>query len=110
MTYYHDVNKAFPAPTVYSKDGKPLLTWRVQLLPFLEQQKLFEEFKLDEPWDSPHNIKLLAKMPPQYIAHGRKGSDLTTTCWQVFVGNGAAFEVQKGYGCKTSRTGARIPC
>ena len=48
------------------RDGKPLLSWRVHLLPFLEQGPLYSKFKLDEPWDSPHNIKLLDHMPDLY--------------------------------------------
>lgn len=50
-------------------DGKPValqLSWRVVILPFLEQQELYEQFHLDEPWDSPHNIQLLPKMPTVY--------------------------------------------
>ncbi len=39
------------------------LSWRVKILPFVEQAALYNEFKHDEPWDSPHNIKLLERMP-----------------------------------------------
>lgn len=56
-------NNAFPTNAIYSKDGRPLLSWRVALLPFLGEQKLFTEFRLDEPWDSDHNKKLIGKMP-----------------------------------------------
>jgi hypothetical protein len=45
------------------KDDKPLLSWRVLLLPYLEQEALYKQFKLDEPWDSPNNLKLLEKIP-----------------------------------------------
>ena len=47
-------------------DGKPLLSWRVALLPYIEQGNLFNQFNLDEPWDSPHNIQLLELMPDVY--------------------------------------------
>jgi hypothetical protein len=63
---YHDVKKAFPAHASYSPDGKPLLSWRVHVLPYIEQQALYEQFKLDEPWDSPHNRALIAQMPQVY--------------------------------------------
>jgi hypothetical protein len=56
-------SNAFPTNAIYSRDGKPLLSWRVALLPYLGEQKLFKEFKLDEPWDSDHNKKLIEKMP-----------------------------------------------
>ena len=67
---YHDAYKHFPAgesPTNKYKDGKPLLSWRVHLLPFLEEHVLYDKFKMDEPWDSPHNIKLLDQMPSVYV-------------------------------------------
>jgi hypothetical protein len=63
---YSDTYGSFPAHAVYSKDGKPLLSWRVAILPFVDQGELFKEFKLDEPWDSPHNKKLIDKMPKVY--------------------------------------------
>jgi hypothetical protein len=63
---YHDVHKQFPAAASYDKGGKPLLSWRVHLLPFLDQEALYKEFRLDEPWDSDHNKKLIARMPAVY--------------------------------------------
>jgi hypothetical protein len=44
-----------------------LLSWRVAILPYLEEQALYNEFHLDEPWDSEHNIKLLERMPSVYL-------------------------------------------
>src|SRR5262249_42923145 len=51
---------------IESKEGKALLSWRVRLLPHMEEDKLYKEFKLDEPWDSANNIKLLERMPKVY--------------------------------------------
>ena len=48
------------------KNGKPLLSWRVQLLPFLEYAELYNQFKLDEPWDTRKQLKLLGKMPSTF--------------------------------------------
>ena len=65
---YHEAHGRLPAARVEGKDGRPLHSWRVELLPFLgeDEKKLHAEFKLDEPWDSPHNKKLLARMPQVY--------------------------------------------
>ena len=52
-----------PAVASLDKAGKPLLSWRVHLLPLLGEKKLYKEFHLDEPWDSDHNKKLIAQMP-----------------------------------------------
>ena len=48
---------------IESDNGMPLLSWRVMLLPQLGYETLFNKFKIDEPWDSEHNKKLLAQMP-----------------------------------------------
>jgi hypothetical protein len=66
MHNYHDTHGKFPTAASYSKDGKPLLSWRVQLLPFLDQLALYKEFHLDEPWDSEHNKPLIARIPAVY--------------------------------------------
>jgi hypothetical protein len=63
---YHDVTGTFPPHAIYSKAGKPLLSWRVAILPYIEEQALYNQFKLDEPWDSPNNKPLLEKMPKLY--------------------------------------------
>lgn len=82
----------FPTYAVFSKGGKPLLSWRVSLLPYLDQEELYKQFKLDESWDSEHNKKLLAKMPSVYAPPGIKTKEPNTTFYQVFVGKGAVFE------------------
>jgi hypothetical protein len=67
---YHDVYKMFPpADEFRNQDGKHHLSWRVHILPFVEQTQLYEQFHLDEPWDSPHNKKLLDKMPNVFKSH-----------------------------------------
>ena len=63
---YNDAYGHFPPAAVSDKSGKPLLSWRVLMLPWIQQGKLFKEFHLDEPWDSDHNKKLLEKMPPLF--------------------------------------------
>jgi hypothetical protein len=61
---YHVVEGGrFPPPASLDKQGKALLSWRVHLLPYLDQKNLYTEFHLDEPWDSEHNKKLIEKMP-----------------------------------------------
>ena len=63
---FENANGTLPPACTVSKDGKPLLSWRVAILPYLDQGPLYEQFHKDEPWDSPHNKSLLAKMPPTF--------------------------------------------
>ncbi len=78
-----------PQPT--AAQGKALLSWRVALLPFLGQNELYKQFRLNEPWDSPYNLRLLKKMPAVYAAPGAD-REAGMTFYQVFVGEHAAFE------------------
>jgi hypothetical protein len=96
INYADAMNGNLPPAAVCDKTGKPLLSWRVLILPYLEQEKLFKEFKLDEPWDSDHNKKLLARMPKVYAIPGKTKPDETDTYYRVFVGNGAAWDLIQG--------------
>jgi hypothetical protein len=94
---YHERHGRLPPAVVYGEDGAPLLSWRVLILPFLEQGELYKEFRLDEPWDGPHNKKLLARMPSVFTPFdGSSPPRPGTTFYQVFVGQGAAFEGRQG--------------
>src|SRR5262249_10597112 len=96
MHAFHDANKELPRQAIYSKDGNtPLLSWRVAILPYLEESDLYRQFHLDEPWDSPHNKKLIAQMPKVYepVGQGRKGEGLTY--YQVFTGPETVFPGNK---------------
>lgn len=91
---YHDVYNGFPPASVVDKKGKPMLSWRVMILPFVEQDNLYKQFKLDEPWDSTHNKAILDKTPmPQVFAlAGETKEGDKTTHFRVFVNNGALFD------------------
>src|ERR1700721_4696565 len=62
---YEDEHRLLPG-NIAAKDGTHLLSWRVAILPYLDEKALYDQFKLDEPWDSKHNIALVAKMPKIY--------------------------------------------
>jgi len=96
MHIYHDTFEAFPPAAVVNKAGKPILSWRVLILPYIEQNNLYQQFKIDEPWDSPNNIKLLDKMPSVYAETVPTAAKANETHYKLFVGNGAAFELLRG--------------
>ena len=94
---YHDVNGVFPAAAICDKKGKPLLSWRVAILPYVEQDNLYKQFHLDEPWDSEHNKKLIEKMPKILRAAGRRGKAGRDALPGVRRQRG---RVRRGPGCK----------
>jgi hypothetical protein len=89
MHSYLDVYSRFPAPAITDKNGKALLSWRVELLPFLGENDLYKQFHRDEPWNSPHNKQLLSKMPAVFAPPGVKTRQPYTTFYQVFVSSDA---------------------
>ncbi len=87
---YHDVYGKLPPAVITSKDGKPLLSWRVLLLPFIEESALYQEFHLDEPWDSSHNPALIEKLPSVFGSRVVLRPGITH--YLAITGTGAAFE------------------
>ena len=97
MHNFHDVHKSFPSATTTPKGGN--LSWRVQILPFIEQQALFNQFKLDEPWDSEHNKKLIPHMPQTYASPNSTMSREGKTNYLTVRGEGTIFpDEEKGIG------------
>lgn len=77
MLNYETSRRGLP-DDIRDKAGKPLLSWRVAILPYLDQQVLYDRFKLDEPWDSPHNRELLQYMPRTYGSPNAPNTVFTT--------------------------------
>ncbi len=116
MHNYADTYGMFPLAATADKNGKALLSWRVALLPYLEENGLYRQFKLDEPWDSPHNKKLLSKMPAVFTPPGVKTRQPYSTFYQVFVsaapgggGGGAGANVPPGGGGASGAPGGSAP-
>ena len=94
MHNYEAVHGVLPPAAICDKKGKPLLSWRVAILPFIEQENLYKQFKLDEPWDSEHNKKLAKTLINVYSLPYMDPKP--ETHYRVFVGNGAAFDMVQG--------------
>ena len=86
MHNYHDVNDCFPPAYVADEDGKPMYSWRVLLLPYLEETYLYEQFNLDEPWDSENNRALRNMMPGMFICPEDVDNDGSQTSYVMIVG------------------------
>jgi hypothetical protein len=88
--------EVMPTQAIYDKQtGKPLLSWRVTILPQLGEAELFKQIHLDEPWDSPHNRQFWDKMPKVYELPGLPASGGLTAI-QVFMGPETPFSGHEG--------------
>jgi RNA polymerase sigma factor (sigma-70 family) len=92
---YHNDQGHYPSAVINDKDNRPLLSWRVALLPYLGEGELFREFKRDEAWDGPHNLRLLAKMPGAFAPPEGTTAAAHSTFYQAIVGPGTAWEEGK---------------
>ena len=69
---YHDDYKSLPPAYTTDEDGKPLHSWRVLILPYLNQKGLYDQIRLDEPWDSEYNKQFHDQMPSMYVCPSAK--------------------------------------
>jgi prepilin-type processing-associated H-X9-DG protein len=96
---YEAIHGVLPAGAIVDKKGKPLLSWRVAILPYIEQNNLYSKFKLDEPWDSETNLplsKIVVKTYQLPYEEPKKGQEHYTH-YRAFVGNGAGFDMIQAF-------------
>lgn len=101
---YHDKNGKFPSAIVMGPDGKTPHSWRVEILPYLEAINSYQQYKLDEPWDSEINRKVLTQMPPQF----RDPNDdpkSTSASYFAVTGDTTAFSGKDGNKIQAFRDG-----
>jgi len=90
---YVAANGAYPPPAILDIARQPLLSWRVHLLPYLGYDQLYQQFHLDESWDSRHNRRLLASIPPEFQSPERFDE---RTNYLLPVGSVGAFPERRG--------------
>jgi hypothetical protein len=95
QNYADQFKGRMPPPALIDKNGQRLLSWRVLILPYVGHKALYEQFHLDEPWDSEYNKKLLPKMPAVFSSNLPGDKKTHETYYQAIVGPGAAFEEGK---------------
>ncbi|MBC8288783.1 MAG: DUF1559 domain-containing protein, partial [Planctomycetes bacterium] len=83
---YLDNHGHYPPAWIADENGKPLLSWRVLILPHVEEQALYDQFDLTESWDGPNNLKLLDRMPSNYRLHTIDDEHKTAANYVAVVG------------------------
>lgn len=83
---YQTAYKCFPPAYIPDKNGKPMHSWRVLILPFMEEEALYKQYRFDEPWNSPHNRALASQMPRIYACPTEGPSTSSETSYAMIVG------------------------
>lgn len=89
---YEQENGHFPPAHTVDEKGKPMHSWRVLILPQLGYQKLYDQIKLDEPWNSTANAKLEKQMPKEYRCPATISPTSFETNYAVIEGKGFVFD------------------
>ncbi len=104
---YHDVHGHFPPAYLVNEDGTPIHSWRVLVLPYMDEQQLYDEYSFDEPWNGPNNIHLAHKMPTSYHCPSERESDSMTN-YAVIVGKDTVFPFDVPTSSRDVRDGRTI--
>ena len=97
MLNYYDAYRRFPPTVLYGPDRKTPYSWRVALLPFLDQVDLYKQYRFDEPWDGPNNRNVLEKMPAVFRSPtGPDDANSKNASYYVLVGPTTIFDGGKG--------------
>ena len=85
---YHDATGHMMPSVLVSKYGKKY-SWRIAILPYIDEKELYEQYRFDEDWDSPHNSKVTAKMP-DFFRSVSDDKESTNSSWYMLTGPGGA--------------------
>jgi len=83
---YAEEKGTYPPVWTTDSEGKPLHNWRVLILPYLDEEDLYNAIKLEEPWDSEHNRQFHSKMPTIFRCPASRFANNTTTTYSFVVG------------------------
>ena len=105
MQNYQEVYGTFPPAYVSDRRGKPMHSWRVLLLSFLDEKPLYEKYRLHEAWDSPHNRALASRTPETYVSNYPRVRREGNTGFVAITGQGTAFPPGKTVRLRDVRDG-----
>lgn len=83
---YHDTHGTFPPAYLADAKGRPMHSWRVLILPFMEQEKLYKKYRFDEPWDGPNNRQLHSEVVRLFRCPSTPGAIDGETSYLAVVG------------------------
>jgi hypothetical protein len=92
---FRDVHERFPPAVLMGPDGQIPHSWRIELLPFVDQEALYKQYRMNEPWDSENNKKVLEKMPAVFRSPFDDPKS-TNSGYYALVGPGTMFEGTAG--------------
>jgi hypothetical protein len=104
---YHETYGCFPPAYVADREGRPMHSWRVLILPFLERHDLYDTYNFAEPWDGPNNRRLADRIGRIYLRSGLDSAHDQTTSFVAVVGPETSWPGARALGRKDIGDGLR---
>jgi hypothetical protein len=103
---YESAESRFPPPFVAGEDGRSMHSWRILLLPYIEQHDVYKAYDQSQPWDGSINAPLAGRMPRMYAHHGDYKPGSTITNYLVVVGSNTVWNPDKRVSAKDIKDGS----
>lgn len=91
LCQYRAAYGVFPPAYVVDQQGRPKHSWRVLILPFINQRGLYQRYRFDEPWDGPHNRQLAKECPALFRCPADQNAPPGRTNYVAVVGPSTAW-------------------
>jgi len=92
LHHYHDTYRSFPPAYVADEQGRPMHSWRVLILPFLDSRELYDRYDSSVPWNHPNNRYVLEHMPEVYSCYRDPDREKMVTSYFAVFGPNCVFE------------------
>jgi hypothetical protein len=105
---YHDAWGSFPPAYVADANGKPMHSWRVLILPYIDEKGLYERYDFSKPWDAPENAGVLAEMPDVFTCPSDRDAAPNTTSYAGVFGPGCVFDPERPVRIRDIKDGTTV--
>lgn len=92
LNAYADEYGTYPPPAVLDAGGKPMHSWRVLILPYLGEKRLYTMYDMSKPWNAPENMAVQSQMPEVFLSPGVTNPLLASeSSYMLVTGPGTMF-------------------
>ena len=97
LSNYHEAYGTFPPAYIPDETGRPAHSWRVLILPFLDQSRMYDAYDFDKPWNHADNLAVAQKTPQVFrCPSAPPGGQINATHYVYVTGPDTCFDGAEG--------------